>query len=135
MSNYYYSATYNATGYDDLPMVNKFGFVTLSCQCQLQGGKGNCCQGNRAKLNVQGIDVENPENMSEELLAYVADICAVTKDSIGDNIMPPTGELPTTESPTKAPTTGTFILHTFSFTREGALFCQGSFLSTFCVLS
>lgn len=88
--------------YNDLDMKNKFGYVTLTCQCHAQGGAGNCCQGDRAKLDVTGIGGD-PEDMSEELVNYIEDICRVTMDSIGENVRPPTGELPTTASPTRKP--------------------------------
>lgn len=111
LSNGYYTSQ-NMTSYSDLSLLLKFGFVTLSCQCKLQGGNEDCCQGNRARLDVTGID--DPDNMSYELHAFVDDICSVTFDGIGDNIMEPTGELPgsidtvdTVESywgPTPAPT-------------------------------
>jgi len=97
MSNGYYSFN-NMTKYSDLPMTNKFGFVTLSCQCHAFGGRGNCCQGDRAKLDVTGID--DPESMSTQMKEFVKDICTITSDSIGDNKLPPTGELPTTARPT-----------------------------------
>eukprot|EP00579_Thalassiosira_antarctica_P008175 CAMPEP_0201902776 /NCGR_PEP_ID=MMETSP0902-20130614/55129_1 /ASSEMBLY_ACC=CAM_ASM_000551 /TAXON_ID=420261 /ORGANISM="Thalassiosira antarctica, Strain CCMP982" /LENGTH=500 /DNA_ID=CAMNT_0048436793 /DNA_START=203 /DNA_END=1705 /DNA_ORIENTATION=+ len=97
MSNGYYSFN-NMTTYSDLPMMNKFGFVTLTCQCHSLGGRGNCCQGNRAKLDVSGID--DPSTLSTQMQEYFLDICSVTSKSIGDNKLPPTGELPTTARPT-----------------------------------
>lgn len=103
MANGYYSYN-NISSYSDMPMTNKFGFVALSCACQLQGGSSNCCTGNRAKLDVAGIDPENPSTMPDELYAYIMDICKVTIDSIGDSVLPPTGELPTTADPTSSPT-------------------------------
>lgn len=97
MSNGYYTFN-NVTSYGDLPLPNKFGFVTLSCQCHQMGGRDNCCQGDRAKLDVTGIDV--PESLSTPMQHYINDICSVTADAIGDNVMPPSGELPTTVRPT-----------------------------------
>jgi len=99
MSNGYYSFN-NMTSFGELPMPNKYGFVTLSCQCHAMGGRGNCCQGDRAKLDVTGID--DPATMSEQMQAYVNDICKVTSDAIGDNVRPPSGELPTTSYPTSS---------------------------------
>lgn len=103
MANGYYSYN-NMNSYTDLPMENKFGFVTLSCACHNQGGAGNCCQGERAKLDVSGLDAEEPQSMPDDLKAYVMDICSVTMSSIGDKVMPPTGELPTSAEPTGSPT-------------------------------
>eukprot|EP00571_Detonula_confervacea_P001733 CAMPEP_0172314004 /NCGR_PEP_ID=MMETSP1058-20130122/21430_1 /TAXON_ID=83371 /ORGANISM="Detonula confervacea, Strain CCMP 353" /LENGTH=519 /DNA_ID=CAMNT_0013027751 /DNA_START=40 /DNA_END=1599 /DNA_ORIENTATION=+ len=99
MSNGYYTFN-NMTSYSDLPMTNKFGFVTLSCQCHAFGGRGNCCQGARASLNVNGI--EDPENMSLQLAEYIGDICSTTSEAIGENTMKPTGELPATMRPTSS---------------------------------
>lgn len=99
MSNGYYTVN-NMTSYGDLPFENKFGFVTLACQCHSQGGKGNCCQGDRAKLDVTGIDENDPDSMPAQLRVYVKDICSTTSSAVGDNKLPPTGELPTTPSPT-----------------------------------
>ena len=109
MSNGYYTSN-GITTYSDLPWTNKYGFVTLSCQCHQRGDpRPNCCEGNRAHLDMSGLDAQNPTNMDESTWDYVADICRVTKDSIGDNVLPPTGELATTETtdtPTDRPTTG-----------------------------
>eukprot|EP00581_Thalassiosira_minuscula_P005295 CAMPEP_0183740082 /NCGR_PEP_ID=MMETSP0737-20130205/58766_1 /TAXON_ID=385413 /ORGANISM="Thalassiosira miniscula, Strain CCMP1093" /LENGTH=448 /DNA_ID=CAMNT_0025975067 /DNA_START=118 /DNA_END=1464 /DNA_ORIENTATION=- len=107
MSNGYLSAN-GMTEYGDMPTENKFAFVTLSCQCVAFGGRSNCCQGNRAKLAVPGLD--DPTTMPDQVRDYVMDICSTTSDAIGDNKMPPSGELPitnspTTASPTSSPTT------------------------------
>mmetsp|Transcript_24623 Transcript_24623/g.53356 ORF Transcript_24623/g.53356 Transcript_24623/m.53356 type:complete len:539 (+) Transcript_24623:197-1813(+) len=97
MSNGYFSFN-NMSSYADLPMLNKFDFVTLACQCRNQGGRGNCCQGDRAKIDVSGIN--DPSSMSTEMQLYVNDICSTTSATIGDKKLPPTGELPTTARPT-----------------------------------
>ena len=87
MSNGYFTLN-NITSYDDLPMVNKFAFVTLSCQCTQFGGRDNCCQGPRANLNVQGINTTDPDSMDEQLRDYIIDICKTTIDAIGeDNVL------------------------------------------------
>lgn len=49
-------------------------------------------------LDITGID--KLESMSTQMQEFVKDICTVTLDSIGDNKLPPTGELPTTARPT-----------------------------------
>jgi hypothetical protein len=99
MSNGYFTLN-GMTDFSSLPMENKFTFVTLSCQCIAFGGRDNCCQGDRASIDVGGIDTESPENMSEQLQEYVADICSSTVTAIGEeNILPPTGE----ETPVAAP--------------------------------
>lgn len=97
MANGYFNFN-NMTSYDDLPVVNKFGFVTLSCQCSQFGGRDNCCQGGRARIDVTGI--EDPDTMTIQLQRYIKDICTVTADAIGDKVLPPSGELPTTAKPT-----------------------------------
>jgi len=105
MSNGYFTLN-GMTDYSSLPMENKFTFVTLSCQCIAFGGRSECCQGDRAKIDVGGIDTESPENMSEALQSYVADICSSTVTAIGEeNILPPTGEEAETASPTATPVT------------------------------
>ena len=106
MSNGYYSVVGDVTSYDDLPMNNKFGFVTLSCQCAQFGGRGNCCQGDRAKLDVKPIvdaanDRAGPGRVSEQMRAYVEDICRTTRESIGDNVLP--DPRPTDGPPTGSP--------------------------------
>lgn len=105
MSNGYFKAN-NMTEYNDLPVENKFAYVTLTCQCHAMGGRGNCCQGARAKLDVAGI--EEPETMSAQLQNFVNDICSVTAHVIGDNRLPvtarPTTSAPTTSPPTAGPT-------------------------------
>ena len=108
LSNGYYTEN-NITEYSDLPMQNKFAFVTMSCQCEAFGGASNCCQGDRANINVSGINIDDPNSMSTQLQDYIADICSTTTDSIGEeNILPPTGEepvqLPPTISPSDRPT-------------------------------
>jgi len=87
MSNGYFTLN-NITSYDDLPMVNKFAFVTLSCQCTQFGGRDNCCQGPRANLNVQGINTTDVDSMTEQLKDYIIDICKTTIDAIGpENVL------------------------------------------------
>ncbi len=78
----------------------------LSCQCNAMGGRGNCCKGDRAKLGVSSamLDSDNHDSMSEQMQNYVKDICAVTNKMIGENKLPPSGELITTAKPTAAPT-------------------------------
>jgi hypothetical protein len=104
LSNGYYSTNKMET-YDDLPMENKFAFVTLACQCEYFGGKANCCQGTRAALVVTGLDPEDPSSMTQQLQEYVTDICATTLSAIGEeNILP----LPPEVVP--EPPTGKFVL-------------------------
>jgi len=103
LSNSYY-ASINVTEYSELPYTNKFAFVTLSCQCSAFGGASNCCQMQRANINVQGID-EPSETWSDEFTQYIADICSTTLDAIGEeNILPPSGEGSWTQKPTGSPT-------------------------------
>lgn len=100
LSNGYYSTNKMKT-YNDLPMENKFAFVTLACQCEYFGGKANCCQGTRAALVVDGLDPEDPSSMTEQLQEYVTDICATTLSAIGEeNILPPPEVLVPPEPPT-----------------------------------
>ena len=99
MSNGYYSFN-NIKDYSGLDIKNKFAFVTLACLCHAFGGSGNCCQGRRANLDVSGIDAENPASMNPTLMGYINDICKTTSDAIGENVLPPTGELPTPPAPT-----------------------------------
>lgn len=94
MSNGYYSFN-DMSSYSHLPMTNKFGFVTLACQCRAFGGSDDCCVGDRAALDVSGID--DPRSMPKEMQVFLGDICSTTSRSIGDNKLPPTGELPTSE--------------------------------------
>ncbi|KAL7551831.1 hypothetical protein ACHAWF_015025 [Thalassiosira exigua] len=94
MSNGYFTFN-NVTDYSGLPYPNKFGFVTLSCQCTAFGGSGNCCQGQRAMIDVQGIEDRRNIYRDEGLRMYVADVCAVTVDAIGEEqMLPETGEMP-----------------------------------------
>jgi len=87
MSNGYFTLN-NITSYDDLPIVNKFAFVTLSCQCSQFGGRDNCCQGPRANLNVQGINTTDVDSMNDQLKDYIIDICKTTIDAIGpENVL------------------------------------------------
>jgi len=86
MSNGWFTLN-NITSYDDLPLVNKFAFVTLSCQCTQFGGRDNCCQGPRANLNVQGINTTDVDSMNEQLKDYIIDICKTTIDAIGEDKM------------------------------------------------
>ncbi|KAL7545261.1 hypothetical protein ACHAWF_008607 [Thalassiosira exigua] len=103
MSNGYYSF-HNMTEFGDLPLKNKFGFNTLSCQCHSFGGSGNCCQGERAHIDVTGIENQDGiDAMDNRLRGYVSDICRVTNDAIGDDKLPPTGEIQATKWPTKTP--------------------------------
>jgi len=102
MSNGYYTVN-NMTSFSDLPEENKFAWVTLTCRCSTEfGGRNNCCQGNRAKLDVSGID--DPESMSVQMQLFVNDICETTSAAVGNNTLDPSGELPTTARPTTAPT-------------------------------
>jgi len=94
MSNGYYSFN-DMSSYSYLPMTNKLGFVTLACQCRALGGSDDCCVGDRAALDVSGID--DPGSMPKEMQVFLGDICSTTSRSIGDNKLPPTGELPTLE--------------------------------------
>ena len=105
-SNSYY-ASQNITEYDELPLTNKFAFVTLSCQCHAHGGSGNCCQGPRAYITLTGITDES-DTWSDSLTEYIADTCSTTMDAIGvENILPPSGEGSWTKKPTNAPTVST----------------------------
>lgn len=94
LSNGYYSFN-GMTSYTDLPYPNKFGFVTLSCMCKIQNNDNgnNCCQGNRAHLDVSKLDIDNPQLMEEEMQYYIYDICKTTSDAIGENVLPDTEEL------------------------------------------
>ena len=91
MSNGWFTLN-NITSYDGLPLVNKFAFVTLSCQCTQFGGRDNCCQGPRANLNVQGINTTDVDSMDEQLRDYIVDICKTTIDAIGEDNMLDRGE-------------------------------------------
>ena len=107
LSNGYYTQ-HNMTTYSELPLSNKYSFVTLSCVCssndrifkgsRVGGGGGSdnsntdekCCQGVRANINIASM-MEN----EYEYLSYVNDICSMTLHAIGvENVLPPTGEEP-----------------------------------------
>ncbi|KAL7478159.1 hypothetical protein ACHAW6_003936 [Cyclotella cf. meneghiniana] len=101
MSNSYFSSG-NVTAYRSLPTEIQFSFVTLSCQCQLRGGREDCCIGNNAKLDSSGSDPDGPPP-SDEQAAYLNDVCVTTSTSIGDRVAPESGELPLTTVPTLSP--------------------------------
>lgn len=105
MSNGGYSFN-NITSYSELDMPLKFNFVTFACACHNFGGSENCCQGPRANINVVGIDVDNPQDMTKQLQGYVKDVCDTTTATIPPEYMlPPSGELPVTPPPeTSSPT-------------------------------
>ena len=107
LSNGYYTE-HNMTTYSELPLSNKYSFVTLSCVCssndrifkgsRVGGGGGSdsntedekCCQGVRANINIASM-MEN----EYEYVNYVNDICSMTLHAIGvENVLPPTGEEP-----------------------------------------
>ena len=90
MSNGYFSHN-DVSSFGDLPYQNKYGFVTLSCQCERRGGRADCCQGDRARIAV-GEGLRNSALLGRDASRYVADICAVTRESIGDQRLPPSGE-------------------------------------------
>merc|ERR1719356_520442 len=97
------------TSYSDLPATNKFGYVTLTCWCRYNGGRGNCCQGDRAKIDVAGV--EDPASMPTFMQQYILNICEVTARSIGDNVLgSPTGS--PTAAPTGAPSTAPSVAPT-----------------------
>ena len=98
MSNGYYTVEEGAESYSDLPFEVKYSYVTLACQCITMGGRVDCCQGPRARLNVTGVD--DPEDASPQVQAYLEDICVTTSSTI--TVAPETGELPTTASPSSS---------------------------------
>lgn len=95
MSNGYYTVEEGAQTYSDLPFEVKYSYVTLACQCITMGGRVDCCQGPRARLNVTGVD--DPDDASPQVQAYLEDICVTTSETI--TVAPDRGELPTTAPP------------------------------------
>jgi len=57
-----------------------------------------------AHLDVSRLDIETPENMSDEKKQYLSDICSIALYAIGDNI------LINTESRTVPPTSTPFVI-------------------------
>jgi hypothetical protein len=80
--------------FPDLPEENQHVFVTIACQCGVQGLQSNCCQGDRAHLDVSGLYQTDgyPSEMSMQLKEYVYDICSTTRSIIGENVLKPSGE-------------------------------------------
>ena len=80
--------------FPDLPEENQHVFVTIACQCGVQGLQSNCCQGDRAHLDVSGLYQTDgyPSEMSLQLKEYVYDICSTTRSIIGENVLEPSGE-------------------------------------------
>jgi len=102
MSNQWFSDN-GITTYTELPFDMKFAFVTLACECRNLGGGENCCENERASLNVEGAD---GQEVSQAQTDYLNDICSLTYSTIGsDRINPHPGEMPTTAQPTTAPPT------------------------------
>ena len=98
MSNGYYTVEEGAKGYSDLPFTVKYSYVTLACQCITMGGRVDCCQGPKAKLDVSGV--EDPEDASPQVQAYLDDICVTTSSTI--TVAPDRGEMPTTARPSSS---------------------------------
>ena len=92
-SNSYFS-TNNMTSYSDLPEENQHVFITIACQCGIVGEESNCCQANRAHIDLTELYDSNgyPENMSLQFLEYLYDVCSTTRAVIGTNVLKPSGE-------------------------------------------
>ena len=85
MSNGYYTAN-DITTYSDLPNINKVVFMMMACQCADINESTDCCKDGKAHLDVSGLDIETPENMSDETNQYLSDICSTALYAIGDNV-------------------------------------------------
>jgi len=82
------------TSYSDLPEENQHVFITIACQCGIVGEESNCCQANRAHIDLSELYDSNgyPENMSLQFLEYLYDVCSTTRAVIGTNVLKPSGE-------------------------------------------
>ena len=82
------------TSYSDLPEENQHVFITIACQCGVVGEASNCCQANRAHIDLTELYDSNgyPENMSLSFLEYLYDVCSTTRAVIGTNVLKPSGE-------------------------------------------
>jgi hypothetical protein len=69
MSNGYYTAN-DITTYSDLPNINKVLFMMMACQCADINESTDCCKDGKAHLDVSGLDIETPENTSDETNQY-----------------------------------------------------------------
>ena len=82
------------TSYSDLPEENQHVFITIACQCGVVGEESNCCQMDRAHIDLTELYDSNgyPENMSLQFLEYLYDVCSTTRAVIGTNVLKPSGE-------------------------------------------
>jgi len=82
------------TSYSDLPEENQHVFLTIACQCGVVGEESNCCQQDRAHIDLSELYDSNgyPENMSLSFLEYLYDVCSTTRAVIGTNVLKPSGE-------------------------------------------
>ena len=92
-SNGFYTKN-NMTTFADLPEENQHVFITIACGCGPKGDADNCCQMDRAHIDVSGLFTSDgyPKDIPNELREVLWDICSTTRDAIGDNVLPPTNE-------------------------------------------
>ena len=107
MSNGYYTAN-DITIYANLPNINKVVFMMMACQCADINESTDCCKDGNAHLDVSGIDIEAPEDMSDETKQYLLDICSTALYAIGNNV------LTNTETRTVPPSSSPVVIDTSS---------------------
>ena len=92
-SNGYYTKN-NMTNFSDLPEENQHVFITIACGCGPKGESDNCCQMDRAHIDVSGLFSTDgyPKDITNELREVLWDICSTTRDAIGENVLPPSNE-------------------------------------------
>jgi len=86
MSNGYYTANDIRT-YSDMPNINKVVFMMMACQCADINESTDCCQDGNAHLDVSDINIDNPNDMSDETKQYLSDICSTALYAIGSNVL------------------------------------------------
>ena len=112
MSNGYYT-TNDIRTYSDMPNINKVVFMMMACQCADINESTDCCKDGNAHLDVSRLDIETPENMSDETKQYLSDICSTALYAIGNNV------LTNTESRTVPPTSVPVVINTSSPSSSG----------------
>lgn len=96
----------DVTTFDDLSQSLQFAWNTLTCQCKELGGDENCCEGDRAKLSVEGAD---GTPVSEAQTNFLNDICKTAIGTLKSEGFenPPPGEMPKPDIELELPVTST----------------------------